>query len=175
MRIDMVYNLKHQLNLNSFNNVSCDILFTFLFIDGNWSDTTDSLEINKFIRQRASSGGGGVCVFVRDVLCMVMGTPRLVDTKWNIPTRNEDIGFRICSQFQYALHLRHSSSILVHDVSHASLHIFLLCCLDCGHGVVCSIFIARDQECSHWCHGWEGLEATSCLEEVDRWWWWEWG
>ena len=104
--------------------------------DYNWSNPTSSLERFELSGRRTSRACGGASVFVCYVLCMVMGSSWLVDTQRNFSSGDKNFRVCMCSELQHALHLHHCSGILVDDVPHACLHIFLLCCLDCGHGVV---------------------------------------
>lgn len=56
-------------------------LFVHNFAASNWGDLGDTIENNGITRQGICSGSGGSCVHIRDVICMVMGTFGMVNSK----------------------------------------------------------------------------------------------
>lgn len=139
--------------------------FGLIFAVGNWNNFVNQFEGDRNTKQDTSSSGGGSCVHICYVICLVMGTSRMVDSQWDIPNGDKDSRFRLCCQHKHAFHLNHRSGILDNALQNAGIHFLLLLWLDRRYGTVRHLPIARDQGNPHWWNGW-CLEVTSSMEEM---------
>lgn len=132
----------------------------------NWMDFTCPLEGNRFTRQDSCSHCGDTSVHICNVLCMVMGSSWLVNSKWNLPNGNKNSRICLRSELKHDFHFHHCSGIPVNAMPPASLHFLLLLCLDSCNGDFCCIPIAGDQGRPDRLYGRNSMEAASSVEEI---------